>query len=87
MGKAGNKYFVAGDYDLTLRLQRLFHETVSLQTRFDSAVLKDERIELSLKLKDAHNEISVLVKQIKYLLSDDESTKSPLKLGASKRGR
>ena len=87
MDKAGKRYFVAGDYDLTLRLQKLFHETVALQTKLDNATLKNERTESALKLKNAHNEISVLVKQIKQLLSDAEITKpvTLLKLSSFKR--
>ena len=77
MGLATNRYFVSSDYDLTLRLQKLFHETVAQQTKLDNAVLKDERIELELKLGEIHNEISQLIKEIKYLLSDTESVKNP----------
>ena len=83
MNEAGKKYFVAGDYDLTLRLQNLFHETVTLQTKFDNAVLRKERVEFSLKLKEVHNEISVLVKQIKQLLSDAEITNPVTRLKLS----
>ena len=84
---ATNSYFVASDYDLTLRLQKLFHETVALQTKLDNAVLKDERIELALKLKEAHNKITLLVKEMKQLLSDTEIVKNPtpLTLSALKR--
>jgi hypothetical protein len=87
MGMATNRYFVASDYDLTLRLQELFHETVALQAKIDNAELKDERIELELKLEKAHNEISQLVKNMKHLLSDTEIAKKPipLTLSASKR--
>jgi len=87
MNKADKRYFVAGDYDLTLRLQKLFHETVALQTKLDNATLKNERTESALKLINAHNEISVLVKQIKQLLSDAEITKpvTLLKLSSFKR--
>ena len=87
MGIVTNKYFIASDYDLTLRLQELFHETVDLQTKLDNAKLKTERIVLELKIKEAHNEISRLVKKMKHLLSDTESVKKPvpLMLGASKR--
>lgn len=77
MGLATNRYFVSSDYDLTLRLQKLFQETVAQQTKLDNAVLKDERIELELKLGEIHNEISRLIKEIKYLLSDTESVKNP----------
>jgi hypothetical protein len=87
MGFATNRYFVASDYDLTLRMQELFHETVALQTRLDNAELKDERIELELKLENVHNEISRLVKNMKHLLSDIEIAKkpTPLILSAFKR--
>jgi hypothetical protein len=87
MGKTTNRYFVASDYDLTLRLQELFHQTVALQAKFDNAELKDERIELELKLEEVHSEISRLVKNMKHLLSDTEIAKkpTPLTLGASKR--
>ena len=77
MGMATNRYFISSDYDLTLRLQKLFHETVALQTKLDNAELKDERIELELKLGEVHNEISRLIKEIKYLLSDTEFVKNP----------
>lgn len=87
MDKATNRYFVAADYDLTLHLQALFHATVALQTKLDNAGLKNERVELALKLKEAHNEIALLVKKIKYLLSDAEVVKkpTPLTLNAFKR--
>ena len=87
MDKASNSYFVASDYDLTLRLQRLFHETVTLQTRHDNAGTKSERVELASRLKATHNEIALLVKEIKFLLSDMETVKSaiPLTLGSPKR--
>ena len=85
-------YFVESDYDLTLRLQKLFHETVDLQTKLDNAEvensrLKDERRELALKLKEAHKEISMLVMKMKNLLSDNETSEKsvPQTLGASKR--
>jgi hypothetical protein len=89
MGMDTGRYFVASEYDLTLRLQALFHETVALQARADNAELKDERIELELKLEAVHGEISRLVKEMKYLLSDAEVVSSPisLTLGASRRGR
>lgn len=88
MGKPTKTYFVASDYDLTLRLQKLFHETVALQSKLDNAELKDEHVELALKLEDVHGEISRMVKKMKYLLSDTEIVKSPapLTFGASKRG-
>ena len=70
MSVVTNRYFVARDYDLTLRLQELFRETVVLQAKLDNSGLKDERIELELKLEKTHDEISRLVKEIKYLLSD-----------------
>lgn len=82
-----NKYFVASDYDLTLRLQKLFHETVSLQAELDNSEFKDECIELELKVEEAHNEISLLVKKIKHLLADSEIVETPVQptLSASKR--
>ena len=73
-----NRYFVASDYDLTLRLQKLFRETVVLQAKLDNSELKDERIELELKLEETHNEISRLVKEMKYLLSDTQDLQSGL---------
>jgi len=78
MGMVKNRYFVASDYDLTLRLQALFHETVALQTNLDNAELKGERTELELKLGKAHNEIALLVKKMKYLLSDTEAVKKSI---------
>ena len=87
MTKAANRYFVAGDYDLTLRLRELFHETVSLQAKLDSAGLKAERVELASKLKATHKEINLLVREMKHLLSDTEAVTNPasLTLSASKR--
>ena len=89
---ATTDYFVESDYDLSLRLQALFHETVDLQVKLDNvevenARLKDERRELTMKLKEAHNEISALVKKMKRLLSDTEIVKSPVPqtISASKR--
>jgi len=76
MTKAANRYFVASDYDLTLRLQALFHETVALQTELDNAGNKNERAELASKLKKTHNEITLLVKKMKSLLSDTETVKN-----------
>lgn len=75
-------YFVESDYDLTLRLQELFHETVDLQAKLDHSDvenirLKEERRELNLKLRETHNEISLLVMKMKHLLSDTESAKRP----------
>ena len=82
-----DKYFIASDYDLTLHLQDLFHETVVLQSRLDNAGLKAERAELELKLEQTHGEISRLIKEVKHLLSDTEITKkpAPLTLSASRR--
>jgi len=87
MDKAENRYFVAGDYDLTLRLQGLFHETVALQVKLDNAAQKRERVELALQIKSVHNEISVLIKEMKGLLADTEIVKTPatLTLSTSKR--
>lgn len=70
-------YFVESDY-LTLRLQELFHETVDLQTKFDrsqieSARLKEEQLELALNLKEAHKEISTLVRKLRYLQPGTEA--------------
>ncbi len=86
-------YFVESDYDLTSRLQTLFNETVDLQAKLDNAEvenvrLKDERREFTLKLKEAHSEISLLVKKMKHLLSDPETVKNstPQTLNAFRRG-
>ena len=85
---ATNRYFVASDYDLTLRLQELFHETVALQVRLDNAGNKEERMAVGLKIKETHHEITLLVKEMKHLLSDTEIVRSPapLTFGLSKRG-
>ena len=87
-----NSLFAASKYDLTLQLQALFHETVALQTKLDNTEsentkLKDEHLELKLKLKEAHNEISRLVMHMKYLLSDIEVAKEPVRqtISAAKR--
>jgi len=71
-----NRYFIASDYDLTLRLQELFHETVAIQTILDNAELKGKRVKLELKLEETHDEISRLVKEMKSLRDDAEPVKS-----------
>jgi hypothetical protein len=75
------KYFDATEYDLTLRLQSLFDETVLLQGQLDyskteNARLKDEQQVLTLKLNVAHKEISLLVKKMKHLVSDTDTAKT-----------
>jgi chromosome segregation ATPase len=75
-------YFVASDYDLTLQLQEIFHETMLLQAKIDEAErekakLQNESQELNLKLKEAHNEIAQLVMKMKHLLSDTEIISNP----------
>jgi hypothetical protein len=86
------KYFDATDYDLTLRLQALFDETVELQdqidrSRIENVWLKEEQRVLTLKLNVAHKEISLLVRKMKHLLFDTETAKTgtPQTISASKR--
>ena len=87
-----NSYFMANEYDLTLQLQDLFMETTALQSKLDNsesenAQLKDEHLELKLKLKEAHNEISQLVMKMRHFLSETEVTRSPIRqtISASRR--
>ena len=73
------KYFVATDYDLTLRLQALFDETADLQRQLDHSKventwMKEKQRALTLKLNATHRKISLLVKQMKHLQSDTETT-------------
>jgi len=72
---ATTRYFVESDYDLTVRLQELFQETVNLQTMLnnadiESARLKDERRELAMRKTEVHHEMSLLVTSMKHLISD-----------------
>ena len=77
------RYFSESDYDLTLRLQELFQDTVDLQTQLgkvdlDNAKLKEERNALASRLKETHNEICRLVMSMKHLLSDSGEIKNPV---------
>jgi hypothetical protein len=72
------KYFNATDYDLTLRLQALFDETVDLQSqldhsKFENTCMREKQRALTLKLNAAHKKISLLVKKMKHLQSDTET--------------
>lgn len=74
------RYFSEKDYNLPLQLQELFNETVYLQTKLErveveNSKLKEERQELARKLKKAHNEIALLIKRMKFLLSDEDANK------------
>ena len=64
------------DCDITLRLEELFHEYVSLYTKLymsgDNAGVPDERFEMALKLESANEEMSELVMQLQSLQSDAE---------------
>ena len=68
------------DDDLTARLQALFHETVRLQVMLEdieseSARLKNERRKLASNIKSAHDEISLIVKEMRKRMPDTRSTK------------
>jgi hypothetical protein len=86
-----NSYFVASDYDLTLRLQELFHQNVLLYTLIENsgnetAEARVDRFQLALKLKKANDELAQLVMEIKNLQSDTEvEIPTPQTLSASKR--
>ncbi len=89
---ATTKYSDATDYDLTLRLQALFNETVDLQSqldhaRFENTLMKEKQRALTLKLNTAHKKISLLVKKMKYLRSDNEITRTaaPQTISAARR--
>lgn len=78
-----NSYFVAKDYDLTLRLQELFLEYAALNTqihnaRSSKAVMNEKSLELSLKLKETVNEIGLLVMKMKRIQIDTKLSKQPM---------
>jgi len=88
-----NNHFSSKDYDLTLRLQELFLAYTELNAKIHDArsskdVMNEENLELSLKLKEAVNEIGLLVMKMKQLQADTKIAKNPAHqtLSASKRG-
>ncbi len=78
-----NSYFVARDYDLTLRLQELFLEYAALNTKIHNArsskdVMNEKNLELSLKLKETVNEIGLLVMKMKRIQTNTKLSKKPM---------
>ena len=65
------------DCDITLHLEKLFHEYVSLYTKLylgggDNSEIPDERIEMALKLESSNQEMSELVMQLQNYQSESE---------------
>jgi len=70
------------DDDLTALLQALFHETVRLQamledTESESAKLKAERRKLESRIKATHDEIALLVKEMRLRMPESKSAAPP----------
>lgn len=80
------------DCDLSLRLEKLFHEYVALYTKLykdggENSGVPDERIEMAIKLEAANQEMSELVTQLQNLQSDTklEADVAPHAISASQR--
>jgi hypothetical protein len=84
--------FIANDYHLAFSLQKRFHEYVALYTQLHypenrETISNKDRQELTLKLQEAMNEISLLVLEMKQGKSETEffqNTNRP-SIGASER--
>jgi hypothetical protein len=87
---ATDKIADKNDCDLTLRLQELFREYVTLYTKLykdggENSGVPDERIEMALKLESANQEMSELVLQLQNLQSEETlENVAPQTISASK---
>ena len=85
-------YFVAHDTDLAFNLQKSFHDYVALYTKLNFSESKNtlsnaERRELTLKLQDSVNDMSLLAMKMKRFKTDTEIVKrhNHQTISASKR--